>query len=53
MPIENILVYLCVLRDLCVKMAFYEAVRFDGPVKSPKSRHSRENGSPEVVEKTG
>jgi len=29
MPIENILVYLYVLRDLCVKMAFYESIKFE------------------------
>jgi len=34
-------------------MAFYEAVKYDDIVKSQKSRHSRENGSPEVFEKTG
>ena len=34
MSIENIQVFLYVLRDLCVRTTFYEACIFDGLVKS-------------------
>ena len=34
MSIENIQVFLCVLRDLCVRIIFYGYVNLDGPVKS-------------------
>jgi len=32
---------------------FYEAIIIDGPVKSLQGRHSRESGSPELIDFTG